>query len=182
MTHQERIIKVEINKGTLQKKKGHVKTTAKSSGKSQNRSPKMIPYVDYGAMMGKPILSLNFIKAVEEKKRSSWAECLDRVTSSYAIARHASRNNLFNFMGNAEAQPSKPEPNPSLWGALSKENKYLGDSGVLEKFKLLQPKKEDLFKEISMGFRLTINPVSGHVFIEMNVTPSDKVNGFILPL
>ncbi len=68
MINQEIIIKLDKNKAILQKKKDYVKTADKSSGMGQNRSRKMIPYIDYGAMMGKPVLSLNFLKAVPKVK------------------------------------------------------------------------------------------------------------------
>ena len=32
-----------------------------------------------------------------------------------------------------------------------------------------------------MGFRFSFNPVSGHVFLEMNAIPSEKGPGLIIP-
>ena len=101
--------------------------------------------------------------------------------SSYDFAQHVWKDKLFNFMGTAEAHLSKPALNQPIFGSPPTGNKYLDEGRVLDKFKPFKPKREESFKAIFMEFRLTYNPVSEHVVIKMNVTPSENEPGFIIP-
>jgi len=181
MTNQEIRKKMDENKRTMREKKGPAKTTIQLLGKNQNRSLTDIPYIDYGARVRKTTLKINFLKDVEDKKRIPLAECLDSVISSYDFAQHVWKDKLFNFMGTAEAHLSKPESSQSIFGSPSTRNKYFDEGRVLDKFKPFKPKREEIFKEIFMEIRLTYNPVSQHVSLEMNVTPSENEPGFIIP-
>jgi hypothetical protein len=181
MTNQEIRNKMDENKRTMREKKGPAKTATQLSGKNQNRSLNNIPYIDYGARVRRTTLKINFLKAVEEKKRIPLTECLDSVISSYDFAQHVWKDKLFNFMGTAEAHLSKPESSQSILGSPSTINKYFDEGRVLDKFKPFKPKREESFKTIFMEFRLTYNPVSQRVFLKMNVTPSENEPGFIIP-
>lgn len=181
MTNQEIRNKMDENKRTMREKKGPAKTATQLSGKNQNRSLNNIPYIDYGARVRRTTLKINFLKAVEEKKRIPLTECLDSVISSYDFAQHVWKDKLFNFMGTAEAHLSKPESSQSILGSPSTINKYFDEGWVLDKFKPFKPKREESFKTIFMEFRLTYNPVSQRVFLKMNVTPSENEPGFIIP-
>lgn len=181
MTNQEIINKMDEKKRTMREKKGPAKTATQLSGKNQNRSLNNIPYIDYGARVRRTTLKINFVKAVEDKKRIPLAECLDSVISSYDFAQHVWKDKLFNFMGTAEAHLSKPESSQSILGSPSTINKYFDEGRVLDKFKPFKPKREESFKAIFMEFRLTYNPVSQRVFLKMNVPPSENEPGFIIP-
>lgn len=180
-TNQEIRIKVDGNKRTLREKKGPAKTTTQLSGKNQNRSLTDIPYIDYGARVRRTTLKINFVKAVEDRKRIPLTECMDSVIFSYDFAQHVWKDKLFNFMGTAEAHLSKPESSPSILGSPSTINKYFDEGRVLDKFKPFKSKREEIFKAIFMEFRLTYNPVSQRVLLKMNVTPSEDEPGFIIP-
>lgn len=181
MTNQEIRIKMDENKRTIREKKGPAKTATQLSKKNQNRSLTDIPYIDYGARVRRTTPKIYFLKAVEEKKRIPLAEGLDRVISSYDFAQHIWKDKLFNFMGTAEAHLSKPALSQPIFGSPSTGNKYLDEGRVLDKFKPFKLKREESFKAIFMEFRLTYNPVSEHVVIKMNVTPSENEPGFIIP-
>lgn len=181
MTNQEIRIKVDENKKPLREKRGPAKSATQLSEKNKNRSLTDIPYIDYGAMVRRTTLKINFLKAVEEKKRVPLAESLDCVIFSYNFAQHIWKDKLFNFMGTAEARLSKPESNQPILGSPSTGNKYFDEGRALDKFKPFKPKREESFKAIFMEFRLTYHPVSQRVFIKMNVTPSENEPGFIIP-
>lgn len=180
MTNQEIREKVDKNKATLREKKRPPITATHLSEINQNRSPANIPYIDYGVRVRRATLKINFVKAAEENKRSPLSECLDSVISSYDFVQHVWKDKLFNFMGTAEAHLSKPELSQSNFGSPSTGNKYFDEGRVLDKYKLFKPKREEIFKEIFMELRLTYNPVSRHMFLEMNVTPSENKTGFII--
>lgn len=180
MTNQEIREIMDKNKATLREKKRLAITATQLSKITQNRSPTNIPYIDYGLRVRRATLKINFLKAVEENKRSPLSECLDRVISSYDFVQHVWKDKLFNFMGTAEAHLSKPELSQSNLGSPSTGNKYFDEDKFLDKFMLLKPKREEIFKEIFMELRLTYIPVSRHVFLEMNVTPSENKTGFII--
>jgi hypothetical protein len=178
--NQETIMKIDENKVVLQKKVGIVKDPIKTSRK---RTPEFRPNVSYKDTWwvidnGK----LNFLKISEEKKKTSFSDYLDKVIYSYGFYHKAWGEKFLNFKGVAEAKSLNPDVNLSYLGSYPPGNKYYEERRILEIFKLLQLKKEEISKEIVMGFRLTFNPVRGHMFLEMNVTPSfENGSGFAVP-
>jgi len=60
-------------------------------------------------------------------------------------------------------------------------NIHFEEEGILRTLKLLQSKRDEIFKEIFMGFRFSFKPMSGHIFLEMTVTPSEEGPGVIIP-
>jgi len=171
-------MKMDENKAPVQKKKKPIQSSNKHKGKSQS----VLPYSDYGAMMGDAKPDINFLKAVEEKKGSSLTECLDKVIFSYNFVQNVWNDRFSYFVGIAEARSSNPEVNPSHLGSFQPGNQYIGQERILTKFRLLQSKKDELFKEIFMGFRFSFNPLNGHMFLEMNATPSSEAGpGIIIP-
>jgi hypothetical protein len=180
--NQEMIRKVDENKGAIQKMKGHAKDAIKSSEKLQTRFQPTIPHRDDGLIIGAPELDVNFLRAVKEKKRSPLTECLDKVIFSYDYVQEIWRDKFPNFMGLAEAKSSNPGLRQSPSGSYPIVNKYFEEGRMMETFKLLQFKREEIFKEIFMGFFLSFSPMNGHIFLEMNVTSSssEKEGGFTL--
>lgn len=178
--NQEMIMKMDENKGAIQKKKGHAKDAIKSSEKRQTRFQPSIPHTDDGLIIGTPELDVNFLRAVKEKKRSPLTECLDKVIFLYDYVQDIWRDKFPNFMGLAEAKSSNPDLRQSPLGSYPNGNKYFEEGRILATFKLLQSKREELFKEIFMGFRFSFNPMSEHMFLEMNVTPSSEIGPGII--
>ena len=172
VANQEMIRKMDENKGAIQKKKGHAKDAIRSSEKRQTRFQPSIPHTDDGLTIGTPELDVNFLRAVGEKKRSSLTECLDKVIFSYDYVQDIWRDKFPNFIGLAEAESSNPDLRQSPLGSYPTGNKYFEEGRILETFKLLQFKREEILKEIFMGFCLSFDPTNGHIFLEMNVTSS----------
>jgi len=178
--NQETIMKMEENKGALQKKKSRAKETVKSSKKSQVTSQFGIQQTDDGFMMSRSKLDINFLKAVKAKK-SLMTDFLDKVIFSYDFAQKGWRNHFPSFMEVAEAKSSDPDVSQSVLRSHPTGSRHFEEEKILDTFKLLQFKRKDISKEIFMGFRFSFNPVRGHVFLEMNAIPSEKGPGLIIP-
>jgi len=179
--NQETIMKMDENKGALQKKKSHAKEAVKSSQTNQDRSQFGMQQTDDGVMMSRSKLDINFLKAVKAKKKSLLTDFLDKVIFSYDFAQNGWRNHFPSFMGVAEAKSSDPDASQTVLGSYPSGSRHLEEGRILETFKLPQCKRENISKEIFMGFRFSFNPVSGYVFLEMNAIPSEKGSGLIIP-
>jgi hypothetical protein len=174
MTNPIRTTKMDENRSIVQKK-----TT--SQKKSKARSQPALPYSDFGAMMGDTKLDVNFLKTAKEKK-PSLTGCLDKVIFSYDFAQNGWMDHFPSLMGVAEAKSSNSEESQSHFGSHPLRNQYFEEGRILTTFRLLQPRRDELFKEISMGFRFSFNPLSGHVFLDMNATPSSEARtGIMIP-
>ena len=178
--NQETIMKMEENKGALQKKKSRAKETVKSSKKSQVTSQFGIQQTDDGFMMSRSKLDINFLKAVKAKK-SLLTDFLDKVIFSYDFAQKGWRNHFLSFMEVAKAKSSDPDVSQSVLRSYPTGSRHFEEEKILDTFKLLQFKRKDISKEIFMEFRFSFNPVRGHVFLEMNAIPSEKGPGLIIP-
>ena len=180
--NQLTIIKIDENEVVIQKKKELTKEPTKSSKKRKARFPPVMPYSDYGAIMGTAKMEVNFLKASKEKKRSPLTECSDKIIFSYDFVQNGWRNHFPSFMGVAEAKSSNPDIRQPNFGPYPPGNNYFKERRILETFKHLQFKREELSKELFMGFRFSFNPMSGHMFFEINVTPpSETGTGIIIP-
>ena len=179
--NQETIMKMDKNKGALQKKKSHAKEAVKSSIKSQVTSQFNIQQTDDGVMMSRSKLDINFLKAVKAEKKSLLTDLLDKVIFSYDLTQKAWRNHFPSFMEVAEAKSTDPDVSQSVLRSDPTGSRHFEEGGILDTFKLLQFKRKDISKEIFMGFRFSFNPMRGHVFLEMNAIPSEKGPGLIIP-
>ena len=178
--NQVTIMKMDENKGALQKKKSQAKETVKSLKKSQVRSQFGIQQTDDGVMMSRFKLDINYLKAVKAKK-SLLTDFLDKVIFSYDFAQKGWRNHFPSFMEVAEAKSPDSDVSQSVLRSYPTGSRHFEEGEILDTFKLLQFKRKDMSKEISMGFRFSFNPVRGHVFLEMNAIPSEKGPGLIIP-
>jgi len=165
--NQEIIMKIDENKIALQKKA---------------KAPSSHPYSDYGEIIVSSLFDISFSKSLEERKRSPFVHSVNKVIYSYGFFQNAWREKFLNVRGVAEVKSSSRNMDPSQLESYSFGNKYFEERRILETFKLLQLKKEEISKGIFMGFRFSFNPVSRHMFLEMNVTPSfEKISGMTIP-
>jgi len=178
--NQETMMKIDENKVALQKKTGIVKDPIKTS---KNHTPEFQPNISYKDRWWViDNAKLNFLKTLEEKKKTSSAGYLDKVIYSYGIPQHAWGEKFLNFSRVEEAKSLNSDVNQSHLRSYHPGNKNFEERRILEVFKLLQLKREEISKEIVLGFRLSFNPVRGHMFLEMNVTPSfEKGSGLTIP-
>ena len=178
--NRETIMKIDENRVALQKKTEMVKDPPKASKKHTSEFLSNISYKDRWWVTDNA--QLNFLRTSEEKKKTSLTDYLDKVIYSYGFPQNAWGEKFLNFRGSAEAKSLNTDVNQSHLRPNPSGNKYFEERRILEVFKLLQLKREEISKEIVMGFRLSFNPVSGHMFLEMNVTPSfEKGSGIIVP-
>jgi len=178
--NQETMMKIDENKVALQKKVGILKDPIKTSKKHTSEFTPNISYKDRWWVIDNA--KLNFLKTLEEKKKTSFADYLDKVIYSYGFFQNSWGEKFLNFSRVAEAKSLNSEVNQSHLGSYHPGNKNFEERRILEVFKLLQLKREEISKEIVLGFRLSFNPVSGHLFLEMNVTPSfENGSGLTIP-
>jgi hypothetical protein len=170
------------NQETIMKKKGLAKGPIRSSKNRNIRFYKGISYSDYGAIIGDIRPDVNFLKTLEEKKNPRLRDSLDKVIYSYEFFKDAWKDKFLTFRGIAEAKSSNSGSDQSVPKPYPNGNKYFEEGRILTTFKLLQSKREELLKEVSMGFRFSFEPMSGHMFLEMNVTPASETGtGIIIP-
>jgi len=180
--NQETIMKIDENKVALQKKATDSKKSIKSLKIKKDKAPLSIPYLEDGEIIVSSQFDVNFSKTLEENKRFPFVHSVNKVIYSYGFSQNAWREKFLNVRGVAEVKSSNPKMGQSQLESYSFGNKYFEERRILETFKLLQFKREEISKGIVMGFRFSFNPVSGHMFLEMNVTPSsEKISGFTIP-
>jgi len=149
-------MKMDENKAALQKK-------AKPAIESAERSQEIL---------AKP-RDVNFLRTSEEKKRSQWVELSDSVYCARELLENVWRNQFFVPLKIREATSSSSYLGQSIWKSYPDENGYFEEGKISTALKLRQA-KEEILKEIFMGFRFSLNLTNGHVLLEMNVTPSSE--------
>jgi hypothetical protein len=147
-------MKMDENKTVLQEKAEPAKVSAEWFKKSQ-------------AKLG----DVNFLRTLEEKKRSQWVESWDKVIYSREFLENVGRNKFFSLRQARETKSSSSDLGQSLSKPYPDENGTFEIEKILTTLKLLQSKEEAL-KEIFMGFRFSFDLTNGRVLLEMNVTPS----------
>jgi hypothetical protein len=175
-------MKMDENDGPVQKRMESVMKTTKSLEKSKTPSQPDLLHSDDGARMNDIKPDIDFLQALEEKKRSPLKECLDKVVFSYDLVQNLWNHRFSYSIGVAEAKSSNPGVGQSYFGSYPSENQNLEQGKILATFRLRQSKKDELFKEIFMGFRFSFNPLSGHMFLGMNANPSSETGtGIVIP-
>ncbi len=180
--NQETINKIDGNKGALQKKSGDSKESIKLLKIRKVKTPSSPPYSDDEEIIVRSHFDANFLKTLEENKRSLLVHSVDKVIFSCGFSQNAWSEKFLNLRETSGVKSSNPEMGPSQWESYSSANKYSEERRIMEIFKLLEFKKEEISKGIVMGFRFYFNPVSGYLFLEMNATPSsEKISGLTIP-
>ncbi len=156
-------MKMEENKAVMQEKTAVPKESTEWSKKSQ---PKF--------------RDVNFLRILEENKRSQWVESSSKVIYSRELLVNAWRNEIFSPRQARETKSSTLDFGKSLLKPSLDGDGYFEEGNILTTLRLLQSREETL-KEIFMGFRFLLDLTNGHVLLEMNVTPSSgKRSGFMI--
>jgi hypothetical protein len=180
--NQETIIKMDENKAVMQKKAGVANKSKRSLTKHTAKFKSSIPYSDDGEIIVSTQSNANFLTTLKEKEKSPLAKSFDKMIYSYGFSPNAWGEKFLMFKGIEEVKSTKLSVSPSHLGSYPLGNNYFEERRILETFKLLQFKREELSKEIFMGFRFSFKPLSGHMLLEMNAIPSfEKGSGFIIP-
>jgi hypothetical protein len=180
--NQIKTMKMEENSVNVQKKTGSGKESLKMTEKRRAGFRPVIPYSYDGPIAVSPGPDANFLISLEQKKRSRWVDSLDQVISTYEFFQNDWRGKFLNFQKGSDIKSSHQDFDLSTLRPSPNRNTHFEEDGILTTLKLLQSKREEIFKEIFMGFRFSFNPLSGHMFLEMNVAPSsEKGPGIMVP-
>jgi hypothetical protein len=156
-------MKIDENRAVLQKKKEPVNGSAEWSKKSQAR-----------------LRDVNFLRTLEEKKKSQWVESSDKVIYSREFSENVWRNRLSGSIHARETKTSGSDPGQPALKPYPDGNGSFEEGKILTTLRLLQS-REETFKEIFMGFRFSFDLTNGHVLLEMNVSSStEKGSGFMI--
>ena len=157
------LMKMDENKVVMQKKTEPAKESTEWSKKSQAK-----------------LRDVNFLRTLEERKRSQWVESSDKVIYSREFSENAWRNKFLSPRQVRETKSSSSDLGQSTLKPYPDGNGHFEEGKILTTLKLLRS-KEETFKEIFMGFRFSFDLTNGHMLLEMNVTPSsEKRSGFII--
>ena len=156
-------MKIDKNRALMQKKKEPVNGSAEWSKKSQAR-----------------LRDVDFLRTLEERRRPQWLELSDKVIYSREFSENTWRDRFFSPRQAKENKSSNSDSGQSLFKPSPDGNGYFEEERILTTLKLRQW-REEILKEIFMGFHFSFDLTNGHVFLEMNVTPSsEKRSGFII--
>ena len=175
-------IKMDEKNGNVQKEMGPGKEPLKMTKKRRAGFQSAVPYLYDGAIMVSSEPDVNFLITLEQKKRSQWIDSLNPVISTYEFSQKDGGEKFLNFQKVSEIKSSHQDFNLSALRPSPNGNTHFEEKGILTTLKLLQSKRDEIFKEIFMGFRFSFKPMSGRLFLEMNVTPSpEKDPGVMIP-
>jgi len=161
--NQVTLIKMDESKGVLQKKTEPAKERIEWLKKSQSKPQ-----------------DVNFLRTLEEKKRSQWVESLDKVIYSHESCENAWRNKFFSPRQVKDTKSSSSDFGQSFLRPYPVGNGFLDEGRIFTILRLLQS-KEETFKEIFMGFCFSFDLMHGHMLLEVNLSPpSEKRSGFII--
>jgi len=156
-------IKMDENEAVMQKKTEPAKESTEWLKKSQTK-----------------FRDVNFLRTLEEKKRSQWVESSDKLIYSREFLENAWRKKFFSSRQVRETKSSSSDFGQSILKPYPDGNGYFEEGKILTTLRLLKS-KEEIFKEIFMGFYFSFDLTNGRVLLEMNVTPSsEKRSGFII--
>jgi hypothetical protein len=179
--NRETITKMDKNKGVLQKRIESAKKPVKSLKKHIVGFQSAILY-DYEAILDSNKLNVNFLKSLEEEKKLQLTDFLHKVIYSYKFFQDTWKDGYLSSRKINESKSSSLDFGQSISKPYPIGDKYFGEVNILSTFRLLQSKREEAFREIFMGFRLSFDPKTTRMLVEMNISPSsDKGPGVIIP-
>jgi hypothetical protein len=179
--NREMIIKMDENTGVIQKRIEPVKEPARSTKKPKAGS-QSVGLFDYPGKLDSPRLGINFLKALEEMKKLQLTDSLHKVIYSYQFFQDVWKDRFLSSREINGTKSSNSGSGQSISNPYPNGDNYFGEAKILPTFKLLQSKREETFKEIFMGFRLSFDPRNTYMLVEMNISPSsEKGPGVIIP-
>jgi hypothetical protein len=156
-------MKMDENKATMLKKTEPAKGSPEWLKKSQAR-PR----------------DLNFLRTLEERKRSQWVESSDKVIYSLEFSENVCRNKFSNSLYATETKSLSSGSGQYILKPYPDGDGSFEEAKILTTLRLRQS-REETFKEVFMGFRFSLDLTNGHVFLEINLTPStEKRSGFLI--
>jgi hypothetical protein len=179
--NRETMIKMGGNTGSLQKKIEPAKEPARSTKKLKAGLQSGMLF-DYGGTPESTKFSANFLEALAEVKKFPLRDSLYKVIHSYPLFQNNWREWSLTSGEIGGAKSSNSGSGQSISNPYPIGDYYFGKGTTPSTFKLLQSKRDEPFKEIFMGFRLSLDPKRAHMLVEMNISPSsEKGPGVIIP-
>jgi hypothetical protein len=179
-TSRDMIIKMDKNTGIIQKRIEPVRDPARST-KQPKAGLQSVGLFDYAGILDSPKLGVNFLKALEGTKKLRLTDSLHKVIYSYQFFQDVWKDRLLSSLDINGTKSSYSGSGQSISNRYPNADNYVGEAKP-PPFKFLQSKREETFKEIFMGFRLSFDPKSTHMLVEMNISPSyEKGPGVIIP-
>lgn len=154
-------MKIGVNNALMQKKTEPVKEPAEWLKNSQER-----------------LRDVDFLRTLEEKKRSQWVESSDKVISSREFSENVWRNRSTSPLQAREIKSSGFDFGKSFLNSYPDRNGSFEEGKILKTLRLLQS-KEETFKQIFMGFCFSFDP-AGHMFLGVNVTPPTETRSGLM--
>jgi len=155
-------------------KDGEVQVTTMTIGKNKAVKQKKTETTNESAGWMKSsqdrLRDVDFLRTLEEKKRSQWIESSDKVISSREFSENVWRNKSSSPLQAREIKSSNFDSGKSFLNFYPDRNSSFEQGEILKTLKLLQS-KEETFKQIFMGFRFSFDLTGGHLSLEVNVTP-----------
>ena len=174
-------MKMDENKGVVQKKRKPTPKPVQSTRKKNNKSQSALRCPDDGSAIASIKRDVDFLKAVEEKRKVRWID-LDQILHSPESLRDTCNNNFLTSREAPAIKSSNTDFNQSLSKPFPAGSKYFEGGTKLETLRHLESKKEEILREIFMGLRFSFTPTSRHVVLEMSVSPSyERGPGLIIP-
>jgi hypothetical protein len=179
--NQVKTIKVCENNSTIQHEAKTVKEPDESLKQSESICRPEMSYTDRGAVMDITEPDVIFSKTLKKSTKLQWVGLLDKVIYSYVFFHEAWRDEFLTLQGVLETKSSGVNDNKPALKPLLNDHE-VGEGRIWAAFKLLQPKGEELFKEMFIGFRFSFYPTGGHMLLFLNATPSfDNELGLMIP-
>ena len=172
--NQETTIKMEENGMGLKKKAKPAKESDESLKKIKAKFQSGPSYSDDEGRGSSKKFDVNLLKVTEEKKKNLLPDSLDKLiyvdkfSQEGGIEKYLTLQEI-NKTNSSNSDFGQFVPRPRQNGT-----KYFEEEKTLATLKLLQSKREEIFSEIFLGFRFSFYPMSRHIFLEMNVTPSSE--------
>jgi hypothetical protein len=179
--NRDTTIKMNENTGTKQKRTEPVKESARSVKKTKAGFQTFI-LIDQAKISEGTKTGVNFLKTLEEAKKFPLRDSLHKATYSYQFFQNVWKDRFLSSLEINGRNHSNSGSSQPISKAYSNGDDYFVGGKILPTFRLLQSKGDEPFKEIFMGFRFSFDPVSTHMLVEMNISPSsEKGPGVIIP-
>jgi hypothetical protein len=179
--NQVTTMKIDENKGLVQKKKKPALKRAKSIKKENGKSQSALCLAGDGATLGGTKRDVDFLRAVEEKRKARWID-LDQILKSAEFLQNTRNNHFLSSREAPAAKSSNSDFSQSISKAFPDGSNYFEGGTKSETLRHLESKKEEILREIFMGLRFSFTPTGRHVVLEMNVSPSsEKGPGLVIP-
>jgi len=183
---RETVIKTDGNGVSVQKRLESIKEPGAPLKKPKARLPSTISYsgTNHGTVTRsntKP--RVNFLKVLKETTKLQWTDSLHKAVSSYDFFQDPWRDRLLR-----SREVNKPHSSDSNFGQSVPNgspdpdgDKYFEQGKIQSALKLLQSKREEIFDEVFVELRFSLDSKHTHMLPEIRIYPSfEKRAGFTI--